>query len=250
MNNILSSIEGIIFDLDDTLYDKADWIVPAMEFAAKNMGIDALRVWEAATEYIQHKGRVDASIYNYVLLECGQSDSALNIRAFIAWMNQHKPVANSLQLFPRVAETLSKLGLYYKLALVAEGNPDTQYAKIEALGLGNLIPHVVMTDEIEGIKSRLPDPRPIKYALEKLRTRSSHTMYVGDNPLKDFVRANQLGLVTVRVLTGEYSGYSYPSIEHAAHYTIGGIAQLANLLLGNSISVGGSAVEGTRKASA
>jgi putative hydrolase of the HAD superfamily len=255
MNNVLSSLEGIIFDLDDTLYDKADWIVPAMEFAASHMGFDTHKVWEAATGYIQSRGRADASIYNHVLMACGQSDSALNIRAFIAWMNQYMPGRATLNLYPGVFEALHKLGLYYKMVLLVEGQPDAQRMKVGALGLDNIFQHIIYSDEIEGIKSRLPDPRGLKFCLERLRSRYGHSMLVADNPLKDFVRANQMGLITVRVLTGEYSKYSYPSIEHEAHYAISSAAQLPGLLLANT-SYSGQAgeiakgIEGSTKASA
>jgi FMN phosphatase YigB (HAD superfamily) len=80
----------------------------------------------------------------------------------------------------------------------------------------------------------------VKQALEMLRTRAGHTVFVGDNPLKDFIRPNQMGLITIRVLTGEFAGYAYPSIEHAAHYAISSAAMLSGLLIGGS-SLNGSA---------
>jgi FMN phosphatase YigB (HAD superfamily) len=88
----------------------------------------------------------------------------------------------------------------------------------------------VLSDSIDGIRSRRPDPRPYRELLGQMGTRASRTLFVGDNPVRDFIRAQQLGFVTVRVMTGEYATMDYPSSAHAADYDISSVARLPELL--------------------
>jgi putative hydrolase of the HAD superfamily len=224
------ALKAIIFDLDDTLYDKAEWFQPAAVFAAEQMGLDADRVWHITSQYIQRAGSANAAIYNEILVECGQSDSAINIRAFSALCDQYTPPPGSLQLLPGIKEALITLHQQYKIGLIADGKVTSQKAKIIGLGIGPFLSAVIYSDEIEGVKSRRPDPRPYTQVAQLLGVPKPTCLFVADNPIKDFVRARALGMRTVRVLTGEYSKLDYPSPEHAADYEITSVAQLPGLI--------------------
>ncbi len=230
MGDALKAIEGIVLDLDETLLSSADWTVPALEFGAAKLGLDSQRVWELATRYIQERGSADAGIYNHVLLMCGQSDTAMNIRALVAWANQYVPQPGSLTLLPGAREALERLGRRYRLAIIADGAVHCQQAKVKATGLDRLVVSIVYSDGIDGIRSRRPDPRPFRMALNEIGTRVTHTLFVGDNPVRDFHRPRNMGFITVRVLTGEYAKLDYPSPEHAADYEISSIARLPELM--------------------
>lgn len=230
MGDVLRTIQGIVFDLDDTLLSKSEWTAQALEFAASKLKLDAQRVWELAARYIQAHGSADAGIYNHVLLECGQSDSAMNIRALVAWANQYAPAAGVLNLLAGVPQALAALGRHYRLAVIADGPVDCQKAKVRATGLDRLVASIVYSDAIDGIRSRRPDPRPFRAALAELGTRAQQTLFVGDNPGKDFHCARQLGLITARVMGGEFAAAVYPSPDHAADYEISSVARLPALL--------------------
>jgi len=228
----LSAVQAIVFDLDDTLLEKSEWIIPAMEFASSKLGLDPARVWELAIQYVQAHGCADAGIYNHVLLECGQSDSAMNIRAFVAWANQFEPKSGALSLLPGAREALELLGRRYRLGVIADGPVACQKAKLRATGLDRLVHTVVYSDEIDGIRSRRPDPRPFRAILTELGTRGPQTTFVADNPLKDFQKPRDLGFITVRVLTGEYANHDYPTRDHGADYDLSSVARLPDLLAG------------------
>ncbi len=230
MGEYLHGIDSIIFDLDDTLYNKCEWTVQALEFAAAKMGLDPHRVWVVSTSYIQQHGSADAGIYNHVLMECGQSDAAYNIRALAAWANQYEPTSSSLSLLPGVQEALQALDRRYRLAVIADGPVACQQAKVRALLLDRLIRTVIYSDAIDGVRSRRPDPRVFQLALRELGTPAAQTLFVGDNPLRDFLEPRAMGITTVRVMSGEYAGYDYPSPEHAADYQITSVARLPQLL--------------------
>jgi putative hydrolase of the HAD superfamily len=230
MGEILKAAEGIVFDLEDTLLNKSEWTTQALEFAANKMGLDPHRVWELCTQYIQQHGFADAGVYNYILIECGQSDSAPNIRALSAWANQFTPAVGSLNLLSGIREALLTLSRRYRLAVIADGPVACQQAKIYATGLGSFISTVIYSDSIDGIRSRRPDPRPFQQVLSELGIRAAHTIFVGDNPLRDFQRPRTMGFITVRVTTGEYASFEYPSAAHAADYQISSVARLPDLL--------------------
>lgn len=230
MGDMLRAIEGIVFDLDDTLISKSDWTVPALEYGAGKLGLDPQRVWELVTKYIQQHGAADAGVYNHVLLECGQSDSAMNIRALSAWANQFEPPEGSLSLMPGVREALLALSKRYRLAVIADGPVSCQQAKIRATRLERLISTIIFSDAIDGIRSRRPDPRPFRMALGELGTRAALTLFVADNPVRDFQRPRAMGFITVRVMTGEYVNFEYPSPDHVADYEISSVARLPDLL--------------------
>ena len=55
-------------------------------------------------------------------------------------------------------------------------------------------------------------------------------VYVGDNPAKDFINLNKLGMPTVRVLTGVHaSAAAQPGFD--AKYTISKLTELHSLNL-------------------
>ena len=120
----------------------------------------------------------------------------------------------------------------FKLGLLADGAVACQQAKVNALLLGPFMQAIVYSDEIDGVRSRRPDPRPYREILKQLGSTPANAMFVGDNPLKDFLRAKALGWVTARVLTGEYADVTYPSPEHAAAYDISSVARLPALFCG------------------
>jgi putative hydrolase of the HAD superfamily len=227
----LAAVEGIVFDLDDTLLSKADWTIPALEFAAGKLGLEPQKAWELATQYVAAHGAADAGIYNHILCMCGQSDSALNIRALVAWANQYAPAPGSLSLVPGAKEALASLSRSYRLAVIADGPVASQQSKVRATRLDRLVAAVVYSDAIDGVRSRKPDARPFRLALAELGTRSTHTLFVGDNPAKDFKRPRMMGMLTVRVRSGEYANVEYPSDEHVADYEISSVARLPGLLI-------------------
>jgi putative hydrolase of the HAD superfamily len=227
---MLNGVRGVVFDLEDTLFDKSDWIIPAIEYAAEQFGLDLTRTAELLQEYSQRPTGLDANVYNHVLLGCGQFDTAMNVRALCAWANQYHPARGSLQLYPGTLTALECMSAKYKLAIVAEGQVETQKLKISALGIEPVIPVIAYSDEIDGIRSRRPDPRGVLLAIQKLNLPPSEVLWVADNPARDFLRLRERGVLTARVLTGECSRQDPPSQAHAADYNISSVARLPALL--------------------
>lgn len=228
--NGLSGIRAIVFDLDDTLYDKGEWLVPAIEHAANGGNLDGQVASVLATEYISIRGCADAGIFNHILLGMGQSDSVINIRAFLARMNEYHAEPGSLQLHPGALEALINLKGRCRLAVVAVGPSDLQRSKINALGLSELVDAVIVVADGPEKQSVPALARGLTTSMNRLTVRAGFTLFVADNPFRDFVTVRPLGVQTVRVLTGEYGAFDYPSVLHTADYDISSIARLPELL--------------------
>lgn len=109
---------------------------------------------------------------------------------------EHRP---TISLAPGAPEVLLELSERFRLGLVTDGHSVTQRRKIEALGLENLIPTIVISDEIGGRATWKPSPAPFWEACARLDTTPSRAVYIGDNPHKDFLGARAAGLASVRL---------------------------------------------------
>jgi FMN phosphatase YigB (HAD superfamily) len=227
----LESLKGIIFLLDDVLLDRQDWLVPAISYAAVKLGMDSDRVAVLSDDYINQHGRADSGIYNHILLGCGQSDSVMNIRAFSAWVNRYSPTNNSLYMLPGVAEALSVLNINYELALLAEGSAEAQRAKVLALHGAAIFQHIVFADEIDGMKSRLPNLRGLNALQKRMQSRVTETLLVACHPRRHFAEPGKLGYLTARCLTGDYARLDYEHGGSEADFNLSSAARLPELLV-------------------
>jgi len=228
--NPLLLAKSVIFDFEDTLFPKAEWLVPALMSATAERGFDPYLVEEQAYGYIREHGYPDAGLLNHILLSHGQSDSAQNISALHKAICRYKAPPCSMQLYPGAVEALKMLRNGLKLAVIADGSPKRQRANVLGLRLQQYIDHFIYSDEIAGARSRKPDPRPYRAALKQLSTRSSYTVFVGNNPYKDFATPRKLGMLTIRVLTGEYACYPVSKGLIVPDYTVTSVARLPELL--------------------
>jgi putative hydrolase of the HAD superfamily len=115
----------------------------------------------------------------------------------------HRP--ERLTPYDGVREALTRLAAAVPVAVITDGIPALQHAKVLALGLDDLVTAVVVSDELGGRHLRKPDPAPFRRALELLGQPASHVVHVGDRPEKDVRGATAVGMRAVRVRTGEYA---------------------------------------------
>ena len=104
---------------------------------------------------------------------------------------------------------------------------NVQRRKLEALNLASYFDVVIFSDRW-GRDAWKPNPRPFQEALKRLKSESSDTIYVADNPEKDFIGAKNAGLKSVRVRypKGLYSDLNPESSDHAPDIEIQGIESL------------------------
>jgi len=143
----------------------------------------------------------------------------------------HEPM---IQSYPDVIPVLQALRPYSRLGLVTDGDAAVQRRKLAALPqLQELFDAVVISDEL-GRDAWKPAPRALEAALAALQTSPENAVYIGDNPVKDFIGARRLGLATIRIrrADGLYCRIEPQSAQHAPDAEISELNQLQAALAG------------------
>jgi putative hydrolase of the HAD superfamily len=211
-----------IFDLDDTLYDELTYVRSGFR-AVATWGADRFG-WDAAISYTR---------LNHLLETEGRG------RIFNLWLNGRGSVREALQVYrhhsPDINLWESAVGVLNRLSdhstyLVTDGHKIVQANKLVALGISSRFRHAYITHRYGIAKAK-----PSTYCFALIRSREQcaweDLVYVGDNPAKDFVNLNKLGVHTVRVLTGQHLGaVAAPGFD--AQHRIRSLYELPDLLAG------------------
>lgn len=212
-----------IFDLDDTLYDERQYVESGFRavasHAAEQWGLDATGCYEQLVRLLDTQGR--GHIFDDFLAHHSLS-SKTNIQACVRTYRLHKPnltlPAEHLQLLQQLPKPLY---------LVTDGHKIVQQNKVEALGIATLFKRVFITHRF-GIKHAKPSTHCFELIKKAEKCEWQDMVYIGDNPAKDFVNLNKLGMNTVRVLTGVHRNI-------AAHDDFDALKTIATLVeLGSS----------------
>lgn len=185
----------VVFDLDDTLYLERDYVCSGFravgEWCAKRLGLE--EVQEQAQALFDKGSR--GNIFNIVLdrLDVGQETGLVSTMVRI--YREHAP---HIKLLPDAVECLARLQDRVYLGLLTDGDPVSQWAKIDALGLRNRFDTIVVTGEW-GTEFFKPHVRGYRYLEAQLSARSSRFVYIADNPSKDFFALCTLGWDGIRV---------------------------------------------------
>lgn len=177
-----SPIRGVIFDLDDTLYSEKEYVKSGFHAVSEYLGggyEDRLRTWF-------EKGKPAISM---LMQELGREDEE---KTALEIYRAHKP---DIHLYPGAADLLRYLqekGL--KTGIITDGRPEGQRNKIEALGIGDLVEDIIITDELGGIQFRKPCDIAFRIMQTRWKLPASEIVYIGDNPAKDFQGPRQIGM--------------------------------------------------------
>jgi putative hydrolase of the HAD superfamily len=123
------------------------------------------------------------------------------VRPLVDALRDFEPA--ELVLYPRARDALKSLAFAVPVALVTDGDPKIQRAKLRALRLGGIFDAVVISDEI-GRLLRKPHPASLIHAARRLRVEPTSCVYIGDRPAKDVAAARAARMRAIRVRTGEY----------------------------------------------
>lgn len=209
--------QAIGFDLDDTLYPERDFVLSGFRAVARwadsHLGI-SFEEGFAELNRLFEKGTRGNTFNHWLSLKGVDFDEDL-IQRLVQVYRFHQP---EIRPYPEVPVLLKKLRSKFKLALVSDGYLSVQRSKLDALKLGPYFDVIVFSDEW-GKDAWKPDIKPFKVLLERLAIDGHEAIYVADNPTKDFLGANELGMTTVwiRRAGGEYSHLEPPSNGHAPH---------------------------------
>lgn len=223
-------IHAILFDLDDTLYDEMQFVRGGFKavslYISKNNNIEQKVVYQLLLDVLEEHGR--GKTFDIVLKKLGLYNKKY-IPKLVEVYRTHKP---NLFLYPEVSNVLSTLRKQgYKLGIITDGNVEVQRNKVEALKIKDFFDCMIFSDEY-GIEKQKPNPLPYQKAMEKLETSVNETIYIGDNPYKDFITARKLGIFTIRIMRGQYKNIKLRK-EYESNRQIQNLENIFNIIKRN-----------------
>jgi putative hydrolase of the HAD superfamily len=189
----------LIFDLDDTLYDEMSFVDGGLAAVARHgatkWGWNEKKSYDLLRKILAREGR--GKVFDCWLTMHGRWSKG-RVADCVKVYRHHRP---NLTLFPAARRFLDGYGGGAPLYLVTDGHKIVQGNKVDALALRSKFKRVFLTGQYGAFAAK-----PSTYCFERIRSIErcdwQHMVYVGDNPVKDFVGLNPLGALTIRVLTG------------------------------------------------
>jgi putative hydrolase of the HAD superfamily len=217
--------------LDDTLYAERDYVhsgwMAVARWAAGRWGGNAPDIFAA---FVAIADRVPpVPVFDTWLAEAiTEAEPKTCAQAMVEIYRGHIP---SIALDRSVQEMLTELRHRYRLGIVTDGYYQVQQRKIEALGLQALVDVVVISDQW-GREYWKPHSRPYLQALSELQCQPSEAIYIGDNPLKDFLGARRAGLRSLQIHSpeGVYAKHTPPTREHEPDRRVASWSELMRTL--------------------
>ena len=196
-NSEATPIEGVVFDLDNTLLDFMKMKQVAVKSAIRGMieaglEIDEKKSFEDIITLYEKIGWENQKVFN-VFLEnsIGHVDNKFLAAGVVAYRRAREA---NLLAYPNVNKTLielTKLGM--KLAVVSDAPSREAWMRIYYLNLHHFF-DVVVTFDDSG--ERKPSAIPFEMALKKLDLKPNSSLMIGDWPERDVVGAKKIGMRT------------------------------------------------------
>ncbi len=185
---------AVLLDLDDTLYLERDYVASGFRavgrWMAERYGVDDFA--RVCRELFERGRRGD--VFDAALAALGLADR-VPVVELVRVYREHRP---DIRLLPDAERLLRRLHRRVPLALVTDGPARVQRRKLLALGIAPLFDVVTVTDEL-GREFWKPHPRPFLATLDALGVAPGETVWIADNPAKDFLTPRRLGMYCVRV---------------------------------------------------
>ncbi|MDB2680799.1 HAD hydrolase-like protein [Candidatus Pelagibacter bacterium] len=214
----------IIFDLDDTLYRREDFVNNGLKNVA-NIICSKNKKYKINQVYLNlkklYKNPKVKNIFNYFLKE-----NNINNLSKQKCLSVYRYGTNKLKLYP---QALNLLKAYTKKCyLITDGNKNVQRYKIKQLKIKKYFKKIFITN-VYGIKYQ----KPSIYCFEKIKKIEKcdfkNMVYIGDNPNKDFIGCNMVGIKTIRLQKGEFKNL-VKKFPYEAKYRIKNLNNLENIL--------------------
>jgi putative hydrolase of the HAD superfamily len=217
----------LVFDLDDTLYEEITYVKSGFKavakFAADHFGISQKKAYDIMARELK-KGR--GSIFD-VMLKTFDHYSKVNVRKCLQVYRKHKPNIRLYDDAVRCFKRVEKIPKY----IVTDGNKNVQLNKIKALKIDKKVKGFFITRQY-GIDKEKPSPYCFNRICQLKNITPENVIYIGDNPMKDFVGIKPLGFKTIRILRGNYKTLNMEQ-KFEAHVNIKTLDEITFDLLSN-----------------
>jgi len=193
----------IVFDLDDTLYNELDFLKSAYQYIAQQLEPED---WRPLFVFMFSLYRSNENVFN-VIANKYNLDSATLIKMY----RSHTP---NITVFKGVRNRLEEIKRKKgKIGIITDGRSKTQRAKINALGISDLVDNIVISEEIGSEKPSLANFKIMEDNLS-----GDIYYYMADNLKKDFITPNTIGWKTIGLMDNglniHYHSHLYIDKEH------------------------------------
>lgn len=222
----------VAFDLDDTLYPELDFVRSGFQSVARYVAELSGESWLALYQELLQSLEVDGRGRQFDVILATRGLAHVTVSDLVNLYRTHDPSLQLPESSSRALAEIRKAG--HLVFVVTDGDPGVQRAKIGALGLSEMIDGAIYTWD-EGAEAGKPSPRGFERLLEQVSLPPSRLIYVGDNPIKDFIAVRRAGGRSIRVLTGAFctmipTGPDFsPDSEVESLESVGGILGLLDV---------------------
>lgn len=229
------NISAVLFDLDDTLFDRNAAQGTVLDLIVKRFPhlFDVFEMERVAQAFAESDRLVDED-FNAGAPFDGLRES--RSRHFLRLLGIREDYADAItELYlrdcpmvnvpvPGAVPLVKELSLRFQVGVVSNGMADVQYRKLDTIGLRDVFSCIVLSEEI-GI--RKPDPRIFSHAAYLLHIKPPQCLYVGNSYTHDIVGAKTAGMLACWLNRGP----SAPRNDNTkADFVIGSLQELAEIL--------------------
>ncbi|MGG3925070.1 HAD-IA family hydrolase [Metabacillus fastidiosus] len=232
----MKKLKAVIFDLDDTLHPEMDYVLSGFRVVSEHLSININAESKVIYESLISLFEKDRGNVFDSFLTLYEINKEKLVQQCIDLYRDHYP---NIKLKTEVYDLLKWLKEHtFKIGIITDGRPEGQWNKIKALRLEEFCDKIIVTDELGGIQYRKPCEVSYIQMLNSLGVLPSEAVYIGDNPTKDFVTANKLGITTIMIKNdrGMYS-QSNISRNYAAHLNINELEEIKKIICGECIDL-------------
>lgn len=225
-------MKAVIFDLDDTLYPEIEFVKSGFHAVAIHLvlrhRLNKELLIQNMLDIMKDKGR--GEIFDELLNHLGFF-SKQQVELLVSIYRSHQP---KIKLFNDALPLLRRLKRYkMSLGIVTDGMASVQRNKVQALGLDKIFKAIVYTDEI-GKGFSKPSIVPFEKILKLLRVKPAGAVYIGDNPKKDFIGPNSIGMLTIQINRGKRQARRFKKSvidSSGARHIVSGLNEILPVLL-------------------
>lgn len=226
---------GLVFDLDNTLFDfDRAFAGVASEFYEQHLRTtQPVTCADAVAMMVRWDHELHAATHT-------QYVPNLRERRFARWLNEWRDTGldiaeltrwyeeamdRQMKPDPVVSGFLTHLNdRRVPWGIVTNGPSQMQRHKCQALGLDQIAPFIIVSEEVGYAK---PDPRIFRDALDATGLgRPERVMFVGDNPRTDIDGARRAGMKTAWIRRG----HQFPADLHPPDYAVDSVPEIQGLL--------------------
>ena len=187
----------VVFDLDDTLYLERTYVQSGFREVASKVASAGVSPEKVYAYLWRRFGRgIRRNSFDSLLQRWPEIASSFGVADLVDVYRNHAPNVRPMLGALATLKALGDAGAV--LAIISDGLLPVQETKLRALGVRELFHEIVFTDQ-RGREFWKPHPWSFHYLGQKFAVPPTGSVYVADNPAKDFIAPNLLGWETIRL---------------------------------------------------